>query len=390
MRRLMGIVTIFFKRNFKKFIPSIITLVTFIVVLNIVIGIILETTGVMKNSVTENASMFLMEVLLNDSEDEEKIVEMEDEIKKIENVAAICMDVSHPINASSSSSNNCEVFNILGVPQEALQYFDINDNGKGSFFYIEDKFLDDFPVDSEVVFEEGEYYIEDNELNSRLVEYSFQVSGSFLPIGDDFFPTGLALIDEETALKIAKGMSVDGTIRSCRIIVFVPDVSKMKAVEQEILEKYNTVSIHYSLKNAKELPSYSTALITVGGIIIGVLFILSLFNLNGNVKQILLTRSRDIVLFHLFGVKRNEIKKIFMIEFAFYSIISFLFTLILIGGLFQILKVFFDFDILTDYFILYSIVDFVISVLLFGILSLIQIDSSIKSSATSHYKEMLK
>lgn len=390
MQRLMNIVIIFFKRNLKRFIPSIITLITFVVVLNIVLGIIMETTGVMKNSVTENASMFLMEVLLNDNEEEGKIVEIENEIKKIENVAATCMDVSHPINVSSVSGNNCEVFNMLGIPREALQYFDIKDNKKGKFFYIEDKFLDDFPIDSEVVFEEGEYYIKENELNSRLVQYSFQVSGSFHPIGDDFFPTGLALMDEETALKIAKGMSVDGIIRSCRIIVFVPDVSKMKNVEQEILKKYDTVSIHYSLKNAKELPSYSTALITVGGIITAILFILSLFNLNGNVRQILQNRSRDIVLFHLFGVKRNQIKKIFMMEFAFYSVISFLVTLLLIGGLFQVFKVFFNFDILTDYFGLYIIVDFLITILLFGILSLIQINLSIKTSATNHYKEMLK
>lgn len=390
MRRLMSVVSIFFKRNVKKFMPSVITLVTFIVVLNIVMGILLETTGVMKQAVTQNASMYLMEIVIENNESEDNLVSMIDEINKIEYVASACMDLSHPINAVNSKSGKNEVFNILGINKKALHYFGIENCEKDSFFYIENKFLDTFPVDSMLTFDEGEYYIENNELKSRVVYYDAQVSGGFTSIGDDFFPKGLALIDSKTSLKIAKGMSPDGKIKSNRIIVIIPDVSKMKLVEQNIQEKYDFVSIHYSLKNAKELPSYSKVLITVGSIIIGILFLLSIFNLNGSVKQILSSRSRDIALFQLFGVKKNKIKKIFLLEFILYSAITFVVTIIIVTSLLESLKICFGFDIISKYYCIYFVIDFVMSIFIFGTLSLIHIATGIKSSSGGEYKEMLK
>lgn len=204
-------------------------------------------------------------------------------------------------------------------------------------------------------------------------------------------PPDLALIDEARMLAITERMYPDGKVHVHRILVTCDDISSMKDIETQISQIYPDATIRYSLKYSKKLPTFSVMLITGSSIIIVILLIICIINIRNNVNQILDTRNRDIGLLTLFGTGDKYIKSIFIHEFSFYGFITFIIATLSNLILFVLFKMVLRLDLLTDYFLIYLILNLTISVLVFCLVSFLQISRRAKKlNKAKLFKEFLK
>ena len=112
------------------------------------------------------------------------------------------------LNAVDSDAN--AILNIIGIPKEALKYFNITTD-KSEYFFIPSRQKGSFSKGSEAVFEEGEYFInEEGNLDSKLVNHQVIIDDYYKEFDFDMLPPDLALIDEARMLAITERMYPDG------------------------------------------------------------------------------------------------------------------------------------------------------------------------------------
>lgn len=390
MSKIINVSKIFLKSNFKKFISSILSLVTFLLIANLLLGFILSTTGVLSDSLADNNTMHFMEILF-DTGMERDINEIKENFQNINHVESIIWDFSHPILLEAVNSDSNAVLNIIGIPKTALKYFEA-ETDKGEYFFIPSGKKDLFEIGSEAKFEEGEYIVrDDGTLYTDLTDYYVTIDGYYKEFDFEMLPPDLALIDEERMLSVSEKMSEDGKLHVYRVLLTVDDISSMKEVETQINQIYPDVTIRYSLKYSRDLPKYSVMLIAGSGIIILFLLIICVINIRNNVNQILNSRNRDIGLLSLFGTGDRSIKLIFILEFAFYGLITFIISTASVTLIFGLFKMILNVDFLTDYFVFYILLNLIISVVIFCFISIIQIGSRLKKlNKAKLFKEFLK
>ncbi|CRZ33963.1 FtsX-like permease family protein [Herbinix hemicellulosilytica] len=390
MLNVINVSEIFLKSNFKKFISSILSLVTFLLIANLLLGFILSTTGVLSDSLADNNTMHFMEILI-DSSIERDIEEIRENLQKIKHVESIIWDYSHPILLEAVNSDSNAILNIIGIPKAALKYFGA-ETDKEEYFFIPSGKKDLFDIGSEAIFEEGEYVInDDGKLDAIITDHYVKIDGYYKEFDFDMLPPELALIDEARMLAIVEKMSPDGKLYVKRVILTVDDISYMKEIETQINKIYPDVTIRYSLKYSKDLPAFSVILIAGSSIIILFLLIICVINIRNNVNQILNTRNRDIGLLSLFGTDEKNIKLIFILEFAFYGFMAFIFSTVSVALIFGLFKLALNVDLLTNYFYFYVLLDLIISVVIFCLISIVQINSRLKKlNKEKLFKEFLK
>lgn len=390
MSKVISVSKIFIKSNVKKFTSSILSLASFLLIVNLLLGIILSTTGIFSDSLTDNNTMHFMEVIF-DSANEGSIDEIKENLYKINKIESIVWDFCHPIMLNAVDSDANAILNIIGIPKEALKYFNITTD-KSEYFFIPSRQKGSFSKGSEAVFEEGEYFInEEGNLDSKLVNHQVIIDDYYKEFDFDMLPPDLALIDEARMLAITERMYPDGKVHVHRILVTCDDISSMKDIETQISQIYPDATIRYSLKYSKELPTFSVMLITGSSIIIVILLIICIINIRNNVNQILDTRNRDIGLLTLLGTGDKYIKSIFIHEFSFYGFITFIIATLSNLILFVLFKMVLRLDLLTDYFLIYLILNLTISVLVFCLVSFLQISRRVKKlNKAKLFKEFLK
>jgi ABC-type antimicrobial peptide transport system permease subunit len=384
------IIGMFVRNNIGKTLPSILTLTTFLLILNILLGILFSTTGVLSRSVTNNSYVRFMEVLNNG--DFKKSSQMVSKISALPEVDECFPDVSHPIMIETENSDQFELYTALGIPKGLLSEFGLSSD-TDQYIFLPRKDSDKFKKGSVVKFEETFYNknARPGESSYELKELKYTVSGYYDDMNWDLFPENVVLMDQMTTDRIAVGGTSDGIMAADRIIVHVADVSDMKTVEENIREMYPDTDIRYDLKHTGELPGYSKLIIAVSGTILIVLLVFCIFNINGNVKQILNSRRRDIGLLSLFGVDSGDITSIFVSEYFISGLISFVLAIAVTAVLFILLKVFGGIDMLTGYMHIYIIADALLAVLIFVLISAIQVKKALKKiNKAKLFKEVLK
>lgn len=384
------ITSLFIRSNFRKSISSILTLTTFLLVLNILLGILFSTTGIFSNSITENSSVHFMEIINNgDNSDLSKIKKYLDEIS---DVKGSFIDVSHPVMIECNNDSGMEIYTLVGVPKELLPDIGLSSDNE-EFLFLPGKDKNKFNGLSNVQFEETLYKEQSSGIRkSEIVYFKYNISGFYRKISWDLFPDNIIIIDVGTATEIANRMTEDENILpSDRIIASIKNVSKMENIDEELSLKFPNTDIRYALKFTGQLPQFATVLIAISGIIVIILLVFCFVNIRSSVRQILDQRSRDIGLLSLFGVKTKEILSIFVMEFLFNGIIAFIFSSFISTLMFSLFKLLFDIDLLTGYLGIYLLSNVIIAVLLFVIIAFVQVSSSLKRINNAKvFKEILK
>lgn len=390
MRKMISVSRVFLKSNIKRFIPAICTMGTFLLVFNILLGFILSTTGVLSDSLTDNNTMHFMEVLF-EGETIPNVEDINKNIASIDNVENVIFDFCHPILLESEDYQTSEILNLIGVPQGALKYFGI-EGDKAEYFYLPSSKEKSFADYNKGVFEEGEYYIDENgELLSRIVLHSVDIVSYYKDMDFDMLPPDLAIIDENRMLDIYRGMNETEEYRVQRVLLTVENISDMKTIEEEIYNIYPDSIAKYSLKYTNELPHFTTVLIAGSSIIVAILFIICIINSRNSINQILDSRNRDIALLSLFGSGDKKIVSMFLIEFFTYGLITFVASVLFTVGLFGIFKFALQIDLLTDLYWVYLLVDLLIAMVVFGLISFTQISGRLKKlNNAKMFKEFLK
>lgn len=376
--------------NLKKSISAILTLTTFLLVLNILLGILFATTGIFSGSITENSSVRFMEVV--NGGDNKDITNINSEIKSMSDVKASFIDVSHSVVIPCNNESSMEIYTLVGVPKDLLPELNLSATSD-KFLFLPSSDKDAFNGMDSVEIEETLYSDKGNGVRvAELKYFNYKITGFYESIKWDIYPDSIAIIDETTAMEIAYGLSPDGkTLGSDRVIVNVTDVSKMQAIEENLQEKFPNVDVRYALKYTGQLPAYATVLIAVSGIIIAILAAFSIINIRSSVQQMLNLRQRDIGLLSLFGVKSKEIRSIFIIEFIFYGVLSFLLASLMTSVLFGVFTIAFSIDLISNYFMIYLITNAVIAVLMFVLIAIMQVNRSLKRINNAKiFKEILK
>ena len=376
--------------NLKKSIPAIMTVTTFLLVLNVLLGILFSTTGIFSNSITENSSVHFMEIVNEGDPNDVNNINME--LKKSRDVRASFIDVSHPVVMSCNNESGMEVYTIVGIPCELLPELKLSASSD-QFLFLPKADKNSFNGMSRVEFEETLYIDKGNGVRApELKCFEYEITDFYEPIQWDLFPESIAIIDEKTAMEIANGMSVDGmTIPSDRVIANVLDVSKMQALEQAIKKRFPNTDVRYALKHTGQLPNYATVFIAVSGMIIAILLVFCIINIRSSIKEILNTRQRDIGLFSLFGVQSKMINRVFIIEFTFNGVLSFLITSLITGIVFAFLDVAFSIDLISSYYLIYLVSNAIISVFMFVFIAIVQVRRALKRiNQAKIFKEFLK
>lgn len=376
--------------HIKKSISSICALITFLFVLNLLLGIIISTTGVFQSSITNNNSMKFMEIC--NEGDLKRTSEIYQYLKSLEDVNSCFIDVSFPVVVVCDNESNNETYNLLGVPKEMLVNLGIESPKDEKYLFLP-KRHEEYFKDSLFIFEVSEYVV--NEDGAKVVnchDMTFDITGYYEDISLDLFPEDLAIIDEETAMTIAKNASESGEeIYSSRVIATVDDVSSMNAVEEKLVRKFENVTVRYDLKYTHELPSYAKILITISGVILSVIFIICICNIQSGITQMMSLRKRDIALLSLLGIQKKQIRRIFILEFAFSGILAFVGAFLLTNVIFIGFLKGFGLDLLTNCIGIYFLVDLVVAIVMFILISYILLEKMLRElNMSKMYKDILK
>lgn len=390
MLRLCKVSLKFVNSNFKRFISSICSLATFLLIVNILAGVILSTTGIFSKTLTNNNTMHFMEVIF-DNEPVSDLEALKNKLNGIEHIDGIIIDSSHPVLLETSDSSDNALLNLVGVPKGALKYFGVDTN-EAQYFFIPSSKKDLFEVGSKAFFEEGEYQLKDDgTVGSILKDINVYINDYYVDFDFDMLPSDLAIIDDERMMEITKKMYPDGVPKISRVLLTVDNIEYMKEVENKISKNFPSSTIRYSLKYSDNLPSYSVMLIAGSSILLLVLVIICLVNIQNNVNQILDTRNRDIGLLTLFGTGKKNIKIIFTIEFVLYGIVTFLVSSISSLVILKLFMQFLSIDLLTYYWWVYISFNFIVSVVVFSLISIIQTTKRCnKLDEAKLFKEFLK
>lgn len=386
----VNVVNIFLKRNFKKFIPSCLTLITFLFIFNLITGVMLSVTDNFRDSIVNNKALYIMEINFRNYKDI-NLIDKKNSYKEIEDVDDAFVDFSHPVAIESKNSGNIEVVQLVGVPKSVVNRFSNIENPPNNFLVLPEILNDRFKEEELITFEEGEYFEEEGKIKSKLVNYDLKVTGFYKEFLFDYFPPNVVLIDETLAEKIAIKSSENGSPIADRMIMLVTKVDKMDDVSKAISKDDKDVQVKYDLKMTKNLPDYAVIMLAISSVIIVVLLALSCINIYNSIKQMLNLRIRDIALFDILGIEEKKIKVMFLQEFTIYSIATFIMSIIITICIFSIFKVFFSFNLLGIYIIIYIISNFCISVIVFLTITYIQITKQLGNlTRRKIYKEVLK
>ncbi len=382
--------SLFFKRNFKKSISVVLSFAAFLFVFDFILGFLLSITQNLNASVVNNQSLYFMEILPKKVQSNTDLIQMKNKIAKTPYVKSAFVDFSHPVQLQNENGANAQVYTVLGVPNASLSYFGVDAPVNDSeFLLIPNTDQNLFPVHSDVSFEEGEAL--PNDPKGKIVSYHRKVTAVYHFEANDLFPDHLLIIDEKTAEHIAQKMSTGDSATSDRMIAVVPDVNRLKAVESSIEKDFPGTVVHYALKTTKELPQYAVMLIAVSSIIVVILFVISCISLHHSIQTILEMRKRDLTLFYLFGASRRTTFALFVLEFLYYGLLSFAVSSTVFLAVFRIIQACTGFDLITTYWPLYLLVNFVLSVCIFLILSAFQVNRCIRKTVDqTGYKENLK
>ncbi|EOD00247.1 FtsX-like permease family protein [Caldisalinibacter kiritimatiensis] len=392
----MKIVLLFFRRNFKKFTGIMFSMISFLLVMNLILGIVLSVKEHFKNDLVDNSDLYFIEVFNEDSPMDIP-PELRKEVNSFDGVESSFFDFSHPVKITDSQKNNLDMTNILGVEIKALKYFNIEDtNVKDDFIFINKKLSNNekfkgLKKGDKVYIRDYKYVEKDGEMNGveYLTERTFY--GFFEFNENHIFRNNISLINYNTAEKIARGMTKTGKPYFSRFIVIVPEVDKLKHVANMIESKNNNLTARYTLESTGNLPGFAVIIVAVSVLIIGILFLISIFNVSSNISQILNLRKRDFVLFNIFGIEDKKVEGMFMIELAIHGILTFTISTTITGVLFYLLKRFLEFDIFSQYIHLYILVNFVLAVGMLVLIGIIKLNTTFKSNnSMKFYKEVLK
>lgn len=385
---------LFLKRNYHKYKSIVLSLIVFLLLFNVVFGFVSAVTGNFRSSVVDNSSLYFMEVYTDNGQN---IIteDLKKSIDKIEGVEASFCEYPNVVVLYGGDKAEGTSTTLLGIPKNSLKYFGISQSpqDENKFFYINKSLrnIDKIKALKEINIETSRYIISDNKVSSEPYTFKRKID-SVSDIGNiQLFPPDISLIDSNTAESLAKSSTVDGKPIINRIIVIVPDVSKMKSVSDKIEKLNPNVSTRYSLKATRQLPQFAVIIVTMSVCLFVILFVISLINIRSNIKQLLLTRIRDIALFDIFGVEISQITKVFLLEFVFSGIIAFILAISTSSLLLYLLKQVYNIDLLTNYLIYYIGIDLILTVVMVFITSYIEIKiTERKLIENQTYKEVMR
>ncbi|QUI22895.1 hypothetical protein HZI73_11620 [Vallitalea pronyensis] len=389
-------VCLFFNRNFKKFIGVMFSLMTFLLILNLVLGIVLSVYDNMKMGIVDNNSLYFMEVYNED--DPMRIPhELKENLENYHGVEEAFWDASHPVKLLSHDLHNLDMTNIFGVSTQALKYFKIDaDAVDDDFIFLSqslqhnDKFSQ-LTIGDKLYMKDYKYIKEGDTWTSSeyLIERTFY---GFVDSDDlSMFNNNLSLIHEDMSQEIAMGMTKTGEPYFSRLIVIVPEVNKLADISDVIKQESPSLKTRYILETTGNLPRFAVIIVTISVFVMFILFLISTLSVSSNLNQIFNLRKRDMVLFDIFGVEEVKVMRMFMAELFLYGLLTFFATSLITTILFYGFKVFLGFDILTNYQYIYYIVNFILSVGILNINGFIKLKRLLNTKNTmAYYKEVLK
>lgn len=393
--RLIKAALIFWKVNFKKSISVIITLSSFILILNLILGIVLQITGVMSKNVINNDTLKFMEIRSN-QKDERKassdIKEIYNLLKENDKINGCFLDLSFPIHDSSNVKGTGSYY-LIGVPKAMLSDFGIKENIETDdyLFLPDDKKKD--VKDGKIVYQEASVSVDENGIDEVTYHDTERlVTGWFKDNKLNFLPEPLAIVSEDTAKKFYTSNTTDSKMEDVtKLIATVKDVTYFKDIEEEINSKYSSIVIRYDLKNTGILPEYAKVITMVSAVLIAILAFFCITNLRSSIGQILNERFREIGLLSVIGVGNKKIIKIEMFDFMLNGVIAYMVSIITTIFVFAFLKAQFMFDLLTGIAGVYVVVDFVIAMILFSSISAISLNGIVKKiNKRKVYREVLR
>lgn len=392
----MRIAFLFFKRNFKKFTGIILSLLSFLLVMNLILGIILSVNDNFKRGIVNNSDLYFMEVY-NEDAPMDISLKLRDKVNSIEGVESSFFDFSHPVKLYDKGKNNIDMTNILGVETKTLQYFNVDDiDVEEDFIFINRSLSDkkefkDLKKGDKVYIKDYKYVKQGDswEGEEYFLERTFY---GFLDFDENnIFRNNISLIEYNSAEKIARGMTRTGDPYFSRFIVIVPEVDKLEEVANVIREEDKDLKVRYTLDETGSLPSFAVIIVAVSALIIAILFLISVFSVLSNLNQILELRKRDFALFDMFGVDGKEIMKMFIVELFIHGILTFISTVVITYVSFYLFRSFLQFDLLTEYLYIYILVDFILAVGMLVFIGIIKLKKTLKANDTmGFYKEVLK
>lgn len=385
---------LFFKRNYKKYKSIVLSIVMFLLLINIIFGFVSSITSNFKSDVVDNSKLYFMEVktdkdisILRDS--------LVNEIKEISGVAAVLSEYPNVMTLYGENQAEGTSTTFIGVPKESLKYFNVdNISDDEQFLYLNDSVrnAENFKDIETIYIEAIRYIFEDNNLTTEPYTIERKLSGMANIVDTQILPPDISLIDEEGAKEIAVASTPPGEEPMItKIIVIVPDVAEMRSVSDKIQSLNPDIYTKYDLKSTNELPRFAVLIVTISIVLFIILFIISFFNIRSNIKQLLITRIRDIALFDIFGVKTSSITFVFLMEFIFSGTIAFIFAILLTILVLGIINFGFGLDLITSYILHYALIDIVLTLVMVIITGYIEIKLvERKLRKNQFYKEVIR
>lgn len=385
---------LFFKRNYKKYKSIVLSIVMFLLLINIIFGFVSSITSNFKSDVVDNSKLYFMEVktdkdisILRDS--------LVNEIKEISGVAAVLSEYPNVMTLYGENQAEGTSTTFIGVPKESLKYFNVdNISDDEQFLYLNDSVrnAENFKDIETIYIEAIRYIFEDNNLTTEPYTIERKLSGMANIVDTQILPPDISLIDEEGAKEIAFASTPPGEEPMItKIIVIVPDVAEMRSVSDKIQSLNPDIYTKYDLKSTNELPRFAVLIVTISIVLFIILFIISFFNIRSNIKQLLITRIRDIALFDIFGIKTSSITFVFLMEFIFSGTIAFIFAILLTILVLGIINFGFGLDLITSYILHYALIDIVLTLVMVIITGYIEIKLvERKLRKNQFYKEVIR
>jgi len=385
---------LFFKRYYKKYKSIVLSIVMFLLLINIIFGFVSSITSNFKSDVVDNSKLYFMEVK-TDKDISILTESLVNEIKEISGVAAVLSEFPNVMTLYGENQAEGTSTTFIGVPKEALKYFNVdNISDDEQFLYLNksvrnaENFKDIETINIEAI----RYIFEDNNLTTEPYTIERNLSGMANIVDTQILPPDISLIDEEGAKEIVVASTPPGEAPMiAKIIVIVPDVAEMRSVSDKIQSLNPDIYTKYDLKSTNELPRFAVLIVTISIVLFVILFIISFFNIRSNIKQLLITRIRDIALFDIFGVKTSSITFVFLMEFIFSGAIAFIFAILLTILVLGIINFGFGLDLITSYILHYALIDIVLTLVMVIITGYIEIKLvERKLSKNQFYKEVIR
>ena len=358
---------LFFKRNYKKYKSIMLSIVMFLLLINIMVGFVLSITGNFKSDVVNNKKLYFMEVKTDKDISilTEKLVS---EIKEIDGVDAVLAEYPNVMTVYGENEAEGTSTTFIGVPKNALKYFSVDDTSNDEqFLYLSESVrnTENFKDIKTVYIEAIRYVVDDNNLTTEPYTIERNLTGVDKIVETQILPPDISLIDEEGAKEIAMAATPPGKEPMItKIVAIVPDVSQMKSVSDKIQALHPDIYTKYDLKSTNDLPQFAVLIVTISLVLFVILFIISFFNIRSNIKQLLVTRIRDIALFDIFGVKTGSITFVFLMEFIFSGVIAFTLAISLTILILGIVNLGFNLDLVTPFIWHYVVIDILLTLVM--------------------------